>query len=887
MKNTMSFLSQKKKNILKRLLRNTVCAVILSAAIFSGSEAYAQLTQSVQTKEAREVTATSAIIELELSDKGFQSHGFAIKSLSEFLDANPNSVLTGLSTKDQIGECITVPPNPSNPYTPQSRVRSLQKNNLTDGEAYYYYSCATTTDGNPVSGEIKFFTPQGECSVQNVSFTEITTGDYEVNDTPVELTITTQNCDTTGLRIILKGIEDTENRHIRGRIDRGFPSVIFPRGNEIKLSLQVDRGLCFDKNDEPGGSGYANVDWGYECINYIEIITGINQLLFSGNSPKLTPQNITSRSNKELRETGIIVANCSTSEIDVCPEGDFFENDRHNWDFEGLIVGRVPSASDCNISDGDVRWIGLSPAQPLSTQLPSLSINTTGCIDIPLTITIYENDLIGNFGDSDIDIDLGANNNSETDTFTIVPIENNTILNFKSTNQACDILSTPDCKIYVHILYDNKEFSSAKYIDRYTNTGNNNYISNFATFPEKGIILADGTSFGGIITNTGNWTLLNTELLGVPPEQNNPQSIQTAEPEFDKDSPCLVNSQKPSLGYKDDCYEFLAPIPGFGVEQKDSAGVGTGRVTVDLSTLSLGDYLNQIFQIALGILMVLAVIMIVVGGVQYMTSEAIFQKTEAKDTITKAVTGLILGLGIFVILNTINPRLLEIDFGEGIDIARINTVVDPAAVDGNGSSTSVSNVPATNICNNRKDRGYWLGQNSYKLTQIAETANNLTLGSLEATGVNFKTNVNSPKGTSIKKQAEEGFSQRVRTMIASLNGQNITTRITEAFGPSFLGHGSPCHYLGSCIDLATGTDAASATYSVDDVEKIIRTADQSGLTAQFEFSNAQSLSAYQDMQKELGNRGIDRCMVKYVTGATNWHFSIYDKTSPELTLSDS
>jgi hypothetical protein len=40
------------------------------------------------------------------------------------------------------------------------------------------------------------------------------------------------------------------------------------------------------------------------------------------------------------------------------------------------------------------------------------------------------------------------------------------------------------------------------------------------------------------------------------------------------------------------------------------------------------------------------------------------------------------------------------------------------------------------------------------------------------------------------------------------------------------------------------------------------------------------------MQEELGNRGIDRCMVKYVTGATNWHFSIYDKATSGLTLDD-
>jgi len=197
-----------------------------------------------------------------------------------------------------------------------------------------------------------------------------------------------------------------------------------------------------------------------------------------------------------------------------------------------------------------------------------------------------------------------------------------------------------------------------------------------------------------------NWKFLSEN--GLDSIVDGPQTTQTAEPEFDADSPCIVDRNNPSLGYKDDCYEFLAPIPGFGVEQVDSAGVGTGRVTVDLSTLKLGDYLNQIFQIALGILMVLSVIMIVVGGVQYMTTEAIFQKSEAKDTITKAIAGLILGLGIFIILNTINPRLREIDFGEGIDVVSLEVQDDSGRVAGISGPQTISG--------NRVNTGYIISE---------------------------------------------------------------------------------------------------------------------------------------------------------------------------------
>jgi hypothetical protein len=50
--------------------------------------------------------------------------------------------------------------------------------------------------------------------------------------------------------------------------------------------------------------------------------------------------------------------------------------------------------------------------------------------------------------------------------------------------------------------------------------------------------------------------------------------------------------------------------------------------------------------------------MIVIGGVQYMGDESIFGKTEAKSKIFSAVLGLIIALGSYALLNTINPDLL-------------------------------------------------------------------------------------------------------------------------------------------------------------------------------------------------------------------------------------
>jgi len=73
----------------------------------------------------------------------------------------------------------------------------------------------------------------------------------------------------------------------------------------------------------------------------------------------------------------------------------------------------------------------------------------------------------------------------------------------------------------------------------------------------------------------------------------------------------------------------------------------------------LGPYLVNMFKIGIGVAGVLAVVMITIGGVQYMTSEAISGKGEAKIRINRAIFGLVLALSSFLLLNTINTNLTE------------------------------------------------------------------------------------------------------------------------------------------------------------------------------------------------------------------------------------
>jgi len=72
-------------------------------------------------------------------------------------------------------------------------------------------------------------------------------------------------------------------------------------------------------------------------------------------------------------------------------------------------------------------------------------------------------------------------------------------------------------------------------------------------------------------------------------------------------------------------------------------------------------YVQNIYSFSLGLGALLAMVMIVIGAVQYTVSEAVSAKEDAKDRITKAVLGLVLLLAATLILFTINPKIPKLD----------------------------------------------------------------------------------------------------------------------------------------------------------------------------------------------------------------------------------
>ena len=116
-----------------------------------------------------------------------------------------------------------------------------------------------------------------------------------------------------------------------------------------------------------------------------------------------------------------------------------------------------------------------------------------------------------------------------------------------------------------------------------------------------------------------------------------------------------------------DNYVLLQPLPcEVGTPNCDTNGQITSYKASQTQN-AIGTYLNVMLRIFIGLCAVLAMIMIVMGGLEYMTSELISSKESGKQKITGAVLGLLLALGSWALLYTINPKLINSDLSSITD----------------------------------------------------------------------------------------------------------------------------------------------------------------------------------------------------------------------------
>jgi hypothetical protein len=122
----------------------------------------------------------------------------------------------------------------------------------------------------------------------------------------------------------------------------------------------------------------------------------------------------------------------------------------------------------------------------------------------------------------------------------------------------------------------------------------------------------------------------------------------------------FISASFAALAQNDD-YKVLAPLPGIADKPGD--------------TTNINKYIPGIFNFAIGLSAIFVVVMIVYGGVQYLTTDAFTGKQEGKSRIFNAIKALVLVIGAWLILYEINPKLVDIDLSiESIKAPALSTV---------------------------------------------------------------------------------------------------------------------------------------------------------------------------------------------------------------------
>jgi|GEM_PF-5848923 len=139
--------------------------------------------------------------------------------------------------------------------------------------------------------------------------------------------------------------------------------------------------------------------------------------------------------------------------------------------------------------------------------------------------------------------------------------------------------------------------------------------------------------------------------------------------------------------------ELTIPIPGFsGFSQQElKQGELNGFAWIP-------QYITAVFNYAITIGSILAAVILLVGGVNYLLAGAnITQQNTAKDTIIGALVGLIIFTSSYLLLKLINPALVTLE-SMSIDVLQEN-LLDPSIVETRSFNPPGRSDKTTFLCN--------------------------------------------------------------------------------------------------------------------------------------------------------------------------------------------
>ncbi len=271
-------------------------------------------------------------------------------------------------------------------------------------------------------------------------------------------------------------------------------------------------------------------------------------------------------------------------------------------------------------------------------------------------------------------------------------------------------------------------------------------------------------------------------------------------------------------------------------------------------TTNVSTYLPSVFILLIALAGGLAVIMIVIGGIQYLSTDAVSGKSEGKQRIVNALVGLLLAIASYIILNTINPQTLKFNLTIG------GTAPPPAPV----TPPVVPPVPPGGLLCRANING--------QHTTIGCTCPTCIIigssGQVPYNSIPLKNQIAQPSGSS-SNMVSASLANLLNGLNATLRGSGVGWQVTEAWPPTYW-HQAICHRSGTCID-ANVTNSTTAN-----IAAFYQAARAMGLRVVFESSSQSQINA-------VVNAGVPRTSSSQTSGAlllpanqiTGSHFSVY------------
>jgi hypothetical protein len=164
-------------------------------------------------------------------------------------------------------------------------------------------------------------------------------------------------------------------------------------------------------------------------------------------------------------------------------------------------------------------------------------------------------------------------------------------------------------------------------------------------------------------------------------------------------------TSEPSFGDTAKKRPFVSVTPQLGIQipgLEFSPAVEEGGV---VNVPFLAQYIAAMYRYAVGIVVIVSIVMVVFGGFRYMVGSSFSDVNRGKEIIMDAIIGMLLVLGAYTILNTINDNTLNLEAFEFKNVEATLGLVDNESEevpgenvpeDGSDSTEGLTN-PSTSI----------------------------------------------------------------------------------------------------------------------------------------------------------------------------------------------